>query len=65
MEGLESSDSNLGIGDLVLDVCGDIGPAFGGVSEEELTGALGEVGDVSVGVLTSENGEAVYVLGHS
>ena len=65
MEGFESSDANLGIGDLVLDVSGDVGPAVGRVNEPELAIALGEVGNVSVGVLTSENGEAVNVLSHS
>ena len=64
MEGLKSGNTNLGVSDLVLDVAGDVSPAVFGVNEPKLASALGEVGDVSVGVLTGENREAVNVLGH-
>ena len=64
MEGLESGNTNLGVGDLVLDVAGDVSPAVLGINEPKLASALGKVSDVSVGVLTGENREAVNVLGH-
>lgn len=58
MECLECSDSNLSVGELVLNVRGDISPAVSCIDDVDLTVTLGNVGNITVGVLTSENGKA-------